>query len=111
MAKAQLSSKKIRALMNFLKYYVHFDSQYNNVIFDKQIQTVKGRSKAMGIEELMLDRATKRGVKQGEQKKSRNVVENLLVKLSLGDKETAELADVSIEFVQKIRAKLEKKNK
>jgi len=103
LAKAQLSSKKIRALMNFLKYYVHFDNQYNNVIFDKQIQTVTGRSETMGIEELMLDRATKRG--KGE------VVKNLLSKFGFTVEQAAEAAEVSLEFVQKIHAQLNKKKK
>ncbi|MEH6305598.1 hypothetical protein RYH73_08085 [Olivibacter sp. CPCC 100613] len=111
LAKAQLSSKKIRALMNFLKYYVHFDNQYNNVIFDKQIQTVKGRSEAMGIEELMLDRATKQGIQKGEQKSKSQVISNLLEKFGFSIEQAAEAADVSIEFVQKIRAKLDNKNK
>jgi len=67
----------------------------------------------MGIEELMLDRAAKqgvqRGVKQGEQKKSREFVENLLTKFDFTVEQAAEAAEVSIEFVQKIRAQLNKK--
>ena len=98
-------------LSNFLKYYVHFDNQYNNVVFDKQIQTVKGRSEAVGIEELMLDRATKQGIQKGEQKSKSQVISNLLEKFGFSIEQAAEAADVSIEFVQKIRAKLDNKNK
>jgi len=103
----KMDRKKIRALMNFLKYYVHFDNQYNNVIFDKQIQTVTGRGETMGIEELMLDRATK----QGEEKKSYEFVSNLILQTDFDDKKISNLAEVSIEFVQKIRSQLNKKNK
>lgn len=109
--KEQFPSDKIRTLMNFLKYYVHFDNEENNRIFDRQLQQIIGRSEAMGIEELMLDRATKQGIQKGEQKKSRDVVENLLSKLGLSDEQAAEVAEVSIEFVQKIRAQLNKKKK
>ncbi len=98
-------------LSNFLKYYVHFDNQYNNVVLDKQIQTVKGRSEAVGIEELMLDRATKQGIQKGEQKSKSQVISNLLEKFGFSIEQAAEAADVSIEFVQKIRAKLDNKNK
>lgn len=79
----------------------------NNSKFEQEIQEITGRSETMGIQELMLDRATK----QGEQKKSRDVVENLLSKLGLSDEQAAEVAEVSIEFVQKIRAQLNKKKK
>ncbi|HWV74938.1 MAG TPA: hypothetical protein VN040_24635 [Pseudosphingobacterium sp.] len=65
----------------------------------------------MGIRELMLDRATKQGVLQGEQKKNREFVENLLLKFGFTDEQAAEAAVVSIEFVQKIRAQLNKKKK
>ncbi|MFC6100281.1 hypothetical protein [Olivibacter domesticus] len=43
--------------------------------------------------------------------RSRDVVENLLSKLGLNDEQAAEVAEVSIEFVQKIRAQLNKKKK
>jgi len=99
--------EKISALMDFLRYYVRFENEENNSKFEQEIQEITGRSETMGIQELMLDRATK----QGEQKKSRDVVENLLSKLGLSDEQAAEVAEVSIEFVQKIRAQLNKKKK
>ncbi|MCL4638413.1 MAG: hypothetical protein M5Z89_05430 [Olivibacter sp.] len=65
----------------------------------------------MGIEELMLDRATKQGIQKGEQKSKSQVISNLLEKFGFSIEQAAEAADVSIEFVQKIRAKLDNKNK
>lgn len=103
----KMARKKIYALMNFLKYYVNFDNDENNRNFDKQIQEITGRGKTMGIVELMVDRATK----QGEQKKSRDVVENLLLEFGFTDEQAAKAARVSIEFVQKIRTQLNKKKK
>jgi hypothetical protein len=33
-----------------LKYYVHFDNEENNRIFDRQLQQIIERSEAMGID-------------------------------------------------------------
>ncbi|QNL48125.1 hypothetical protein H8S90_15065 [Olivibacter sp. SDN3] len=115
----KLENKKIRALMNFLKYYVRFENEENLIIFEKQIEEITGRSEIMGIEELLLDRATKQGIqkgerkgeRRGEQKKSREFVENLLLEFDFTDEKAAQAAQVSIEFVQKIRAQLNKKKK
>ncbi|MDM8173192.1 hypothetical protein QT327_02295 [Olivibacter sp. 47] len=53
----------------------------------------------MGIEELMLDRATKQGIQKGEQKSKSQVISNLLEKFGFSIEQAAEAADVSIEFV------------
>jgi endonuclease III len=45
---------------------------------------------------------------RGEAKKSYNVVENLIMKLGLSDEKAAEIAEVSIDFVQKVRSALAK---
>lgn len=47
--------------------------------------------------------------RKGEAKKSYDVVENLIVKLGLSDEKAAEIAEVSIDFVQKVRTDLSKK--
>jgi len=47
--------------------------------------------------------------RRGEAKKSYEVVENLLLKLGLSDERAAEIAKVSIDFVQKVRADLAEK--
>ncbi|HWV71115.1 MAG TPA: hypothetical protein VN040_05350 [Pseudosphingobacterium sp.] len=47
--------------------------------------------------------------RKGEAKKSYDVVENIIVKLGLSDEKAAEIAEVSIDFVQKVRADLAKK--
>jgi hypothetical protein len=59
----------------------------------------------MGIEEFLLDRAKKEGIKEGRHA----VIENLIVKLGLSNEQAADVADVSINFVQKIREQLEAK--
>lgn len=53
----------------------------------------------------------RKGEAKGEARKSYDVVENLLIKLGLSDEKAAEIAEVSIDFVQKVRADLAKKKK
>lgn len=49
--------------------------------------------------------------RRGAQKKSYDVVENLIMELGLADEQIARIAAVSIDFVQKVRADLAKKKK
>jgi hypothetical protein len=50
----------------------------------------------------------RRGQSKGEEKKSRVVVENLIVKLGLTDEQAAEVAEVSLDYVKTLRAELKK---
>lgn len=47
--------------------------------------------------------------RKGEEKKSHAVVENLIVKLGLTDEQAAEVAEVDLAYVKKVRAELNKK--
>lgn len=100
-----MPKSKIRALMNFLRYYIRFSLPENNTIFDKELANITKRTTTMGIEEFLLDRAKKEGIKEGRHA----VIENLIVKLGLSNEQAADVADVSINFVQKIREQLEAK--
>lgn len=42
LAAKKISSEKIRALINFLRYYVNFENSNNNTKLDKEIQSIKG---------------------------------------------------------------------
>jgi len=46
--------------------------------------------------------------RKGEEKKSHAVVENLLLSFGFTDEQAAKAADVSVDFVKKIRAGLKK---
>jgi predicted transposase/invertase (TIGR01784 family) len=67
----QIGKEKIRVLMNFLRYYIRFENQDINTKFEQQVEILTGRSNTMGIEELLLDRAEKKGEKKGERKGER----------------------------------------
>ena len=56
-------------------------------------------------------RGEARGKVEGEAKKSHDVVENLITELKLSNEQIARIAEVSIDFVQKVRADLAKKKK
>lgn len=59
----EMPKRKIRVLMNFLRYYVRFLDPENNGIFEKELEKIKGgRRITMGIEELLLDRAKNEGI-------------------------------------------------
>jgi predicted transposase/invertase (TIGR01784 family) len=54
--------------MNFLRYYIRFENQDINTKFEQQVEILTERSNTMGIEELLLDRAEKKGERKGEKK-------------------------------------------
>ena len=97
--KRNIEKKKIRALMNFLQYYVRFNSE-NTLIFEKKLEQFKGKTYPMGIEELLLHQAETKGI----EKNTKNVIRN------------ARLKGASIEFIadivnlpaEKVRAILDK---
>lgn len=62
---------KIANVMNFLRLYVSFETHEIKNIFDKQILNITGGGITMGIEELLLDIATKKGEKIGERRGER----------------------------------------
>jgi len=64
----QIAKEKIRVLMNFLRYYIRFENQDINTKFEQQVEILTERSNTMGIEELLLERAEKKGEKKGERK-------------------------------------------
>jgi len=63
----------------------------------------------MGLEELILDMKRKRGMEHGVERRNREVVINMLNK-NLQDEMVADLADVSLEYVQEIKSEVLKNN-
>jgi len=50
----------------------------------------------------------KRGIQKGKEEKDRQIVEKLIVKLGFSDEQAADFAAVSIEYVAKLRAELQR---
>ena len=53
--------------MNFIWLYVRIESEKDR-IFEKQLETIAGKTYPMGIEELILEQERKAGEKRGETK-------------------------------------------
>lgn len=61
----QIPKEKIRKVMNFLRFYLHFDNPEMFAKFEQQIAILTKRSTAMGIEEFLLERAKNEGKEEG----------------------------------------------
>ena len=62
----QMSRDKIRKVMNFLRYYIHFENPEMLAKFEQRISILTGGSTTMGIEEFLLDNAKKEGIEKGK---------------------------------------------
>jgi predicted transposase YdaD len=112
----QFSKDKIRALMNFLKLYVRFESSEKVNRFEKELELLSNKTKeTMGIEEFALVRAERIGEKRGEKKGEKRGIEKerheqklafvktLLQETDFDDNKIARLASVTTDFVAKVR--------
>ncbi|MFN8349712.1 MAG: hypothetical protein U0X91_32225 [Spirosomataceae bacterium] len=104
--------EKIEALMGFLKLYVRFGKTENDVKFDHAIEQLLNKPKeTMGIVEFVLERERRIGEKKGIEKgiekeryaRSYAFVSRLLKETDFEDAKIAELASVTVEFVQTVR--------
>lgn len=110
--KKAIPAKKVRAIMNFLRYYVHFDKPENNAKFDEVIDIITGKKReVMGIEEYLLQKAENKGLEKGIEeglekgRKAKDIifVNNLLANTDFDDEKIAALAGVTLAFVQEIK--------
>jgi len=65
----------------------------------------------MGVKEILLERRKREGIdisiEKTEARKNHDFVENLINKLALSDEQAADVAEVTIAFVKKVRKELE----
>jgi len=97
-----IPKNKIRAIMNFLRYYSHFENPEMNLKFDKEIDEITQNKKTMGIEEFLLDRAEKKGIEKGRIE----VVKSLLKNTDFDDDRIASLIGISLESVKEIKKEI-----
>lgn len=110
----QMAKEKIRKVISFLRYYVRFEKQEMLVKFVEEIEILTGRTNTMGIEELLLDMAEKKGLKKGiekgmtqkEEEKNLTFTRNLLSSTNFSITKIAELVGVSEAFVLDIKKDL-----
>ena len=68
------------------------------------IETIKKIEREEGFE-----KGIEKGIERGIEKGKQDVIENLIVKLGLSDKQAADIAEMPVSFVKKVRASLKKK--
>lgn len=103
----------IRGIFNFIRYYVAFANPENDSKFDNKIDSITQKSRHMGIIEMLKERESikliEKGKAQGKIEGKAEEVRNLITKLGLADAQAAEVAEVPVAFVKKVRASLKKK--
>ncbi|MNY30541.1 hypothetical protein D3C86_1646540 [compost metagenome] len=92
--------------MAFIAYYVNFENPTMMIKFEKEVEQLTGSTTPMGVKEILLDRRKKEGIEQGRQEERFEFVERLIEKLGLSDEQIADVANVSMDFVKKVREEL-----
>ncbi|MBX2921507.1 MAG: hypothetical protein KF746_04870 [Chitinophagaceae bacterium] len=109
----KFSHKKIQELMLFLKSFLYIGNRKINSKFDEQIYQLTGKKITMGIietiKQIEREEVFEKGIEEGIEKAKQDVIENLIIRLGLSDKQAADIAEVSVSFVKKVRASLKKK--
>ncbi len=104
-------NEKIKHFLFFLKRFIYIENNEINNNFDRQTSLLTENQKAMGIMETIymltreegFEEGLGKGFEEGEEKKSIQVVKNLLMNTDFDTAKIASLADVSEEFVIKVR--------
>jgi hypothetical protein len=99
------SKERIRAFMNFLKLYIRFGNSENTLNFEKEILTDTTKE-TMGIEEIVLERTTQKGIERRHHDSNVTFVTRLIEDTDFDDKKISRLVSVGVEFVIKIRQQL-----
>lgn len=95
------SAEKIRVLLDFIRFYVHFENSEESANFENTLETLIQNRKNMGIEEAILTEVKQQGIEQGVQLQKQQIIlkgikEGLSVPL------LASLTELSEEEVQQI---------
>ncbi|MBX3255447.1 MAG: hypothetical protein KF862_14995 [Chitinophagaceae bacterium] len=117
----QFSRAVIRGVFYFIQHYISFTNPENNTKFDSKIDSITQKSRHMGIIEMLKERETQKilkkgmaegeakGIEKGKAEGTAAAVRNLITKLGLSDAQAAEVAEVPVSLVKKVRASLKKK--
>ena len=93
------------------KVYCPFAKPESALTFEKNLETITTNITTMGIEEQILQMTKAEGRAEGRSEGriegKTEEVRNLIIKLGLDDEKAADIAGVSIEFVQQVRAAIE----
>jgi hypothetical protein len=99
------TQRKVRAVLVFLENYVLFAKPEMNRNFKERIKE-RDKNNIMGIDEYLKQEALAEGIEKGRENSSHLFVENLLKDGSFSTKKIASLANVTVNFVNKIKKNL-----
>ncbi len=97
----QIAKEKIRVLMNFLRYYIRFENPAINAKFEQEVEILTERGTTMGIEELLLDRATKQGLEKGKKEEAVAIAREMK-KDGVAIEQIAKFTKLSIADIEKL---------
>ncbi|MGV8135422.1 MAG: hypothetical protein AB2L20_09410 [Mangrovibacterium sp.] len=86
--------------MACLARFIYIDDQEINRNFDTEIEKLTGGTIGMGVIDVIKRQERLEGKTQ--------TIRNLIIKLDLSDKQIADVAEVPVSFVKKIRVSLKK---
>ena len=101
----KLDSDGIRKFLYFMDKLIPIQNQQLNNKFQQELRKITGGKNTMGIMEALKIIHFDEGKLEG----LHDVVENLIVKLGLTNRQTADIANVSISFVRDVRKEIEVK--
>jgi len=107
--KRRYSIGKTNAILSFLHNYVRFEKPETNCIFEIELDHLTGKKNTMGIIEQVKQMKLEEARREGEEKRNRFFVENLLLSTDFSIKKIASLAGVSTTFVNRIKTDLKAK--
>ncbi len=101
-----ISPRKIRSIITFLRLYVRFDNAEIITKFDKELSLLTNKHTTMGIEEFVLQRAKNEGIEIGISQKNLDFVKTLLNETNFSIQKIATMVGVPVSFVEEVKASL-----
>jgi predicted transposase/invertase (TIGR01784 family) len=102
----QMEKSTMRALLTFLKLYVHFANPDSYRIFEQETLLITNDITTMGIEQLVLKRERQEGREEGIEKginlKARETAKKLIIR-GFENEEIAEITGLTVDEVEAIR--------
>jgi Putative transposase, YhgA-like len=108
--KGLFNKPKIKMVFWFLNNYICFEKTETYRIFEQQVDNITEKKDTMGIIEQVCEvrqeEGRKKGLKEGDQKARRQMVENLLRNTKFSADKIASLANVTLAFVNRVKKEL-----
>lgn len=107
---------KIRAIWIFINYYIRFELEETNIIYNNELEILNKNKATMGIEEQVLDMLKNEYFEEGERKgkiegknEGKNELKETLVRryildFEFTDQQIAKLLQVTLKYVKSIRS-------